>query len=116
MMGIPATTLRSSFMSPASLNRRSLIILAIGFLVLFVGGGQRFAIGLVLKPIAEDLDWARGIVGAAAAIFLVIRWHVLRVEPSTGMGKGLFEKIVSPPVIAAGARVKTRHRLRVLFA
>jgi len=59
-------------MSPASLSRRSLIILAIGFLVLFVGGGQRFAIGLVLKPIAEDLDWARGIVGAAAAIFLVI--------------------------------------------
>jgi predicted MFS family arabinose efflux permease len=59
-------------MSPANLSRRSLIILGIGFLVLFVGGGSRFAIGLVLKPMAEDLDWTRGVLGAAAALFLVI--------------------------------------------
>ncbi len=54
------------------LSRRSLTILIIGFLVLFVGGGSRFAIGLVLKPMAEELDWTRGVFGAAAAIFLVV--------------------------------------------
>ena len=58
---------------PASeLSRKSLTILVIGFLVLFVGGGSRFAIGLVLKPMAEELDWTRSVFGAAAAIFLVV--------------------------------------------
>jgi len=54
------------------LTRASLIILVIGFLVLFVGGGSRFAIGLVLRPMAEDLDWSRSTLGAAAAIFLAV--------------------------------------------
>ncbi|MEX3010973.1 MFS transporter [Hoeflea sp. TYP-13] len=59
-------------MSTAVLSRKSLIVLCIGFLVLFVGGGSRFAIGLVLKPMAEELDWTRGVFGGAAAIFLIV--------------------------------------------
>ncbi|MCP4318580.1 MAG: MFS transporter [Hyphomicrobiales bacterium] len=59
-------------MSAAELSRKSLTVLGIGFLVLFVGGGSRFAIGLVLKPMAEDLDWTRGVFGGAAAIFLIV--------------------------------------------
>src|SRR5262245_58256045 len=47
-------------------------ILAAGFLVLFVGGGTRFAIGLVLKPIAEELDIGRAAVGLAVAAYLVV--------------------------------------------
>ena len=47
-------------------------ILAIGFIVLFVGGGSRHAIGLVLKPMAEALNWERSTIGAAVALFLVV--------------------------------------------
>jgi len=47
-------------------------LLAASFLVLFVGGGARFAIGLTLKPMAEDLGWARGTLGLAVAAFLIV--------------------------------------------
>ena len=36
---------------------KSLVALATGFMVLLVGGGSRFAIGLTLKPMAVDLGW-----------------------------------------------------------
>ncbi len=58
-------------MSNSELARASVTVLVVGFLVLFVGGGSRFAIGLVLKPMTEDLGWSRGTLGAAAAMFLV---------------------------------------------
>ena len=46
--------------------------LASGFLVLFVSGGSRQAMGLVLKPMAESFGWERGALGAAVALFLVV--------------------------------------------
>jgi predicted MFS family arabinose efflux permease len=49
-----------------------LLILAAGFLILFVGGGTRFAIGLVLKPIAEELGIGRTTLGLAVAAYLVV--------------------------------------------
>ena len=48
------------------------VILAVGFLVLFVGGGARFAIGLALKPIAEELAVGRATLGLAVAVYLVV--------------------------------------------
>jgi predicted MFS family arabinose efflux permease len=48
------------------------IILVAGFLVLFVGGGARFAIGLALKPIAEELAVGRATLGLAVAAYLVV--------------------------------------------
>jgi predicted MFS family arabinose efflux permease len=48
------------------------VVLAIGFLVLFVGGGARFAIGLALKPIAEEFAIGRATLGLAVAIYLVV--------------------------------------------
>ena len=51
---------------------RGLVVLAAGFMVLLVGGGSRFAIGLTLKPMAEDLGWTRATLGLAAAAFLVV--------------------------------------------
>ena len=41
------------------------LILAAGFLTLFIGGGARFAVGLTLKPIVDDLGWGRGELGLA---------------------------------------------------
>jgi predicted MFS family arabinose efflux permease len=47
-------------------------IFAAGFLILFVGGGSRFAIGLTLKPMVDEFGWARGELGIAVAAYLVI--------------------------------------------
>jgi predicted MFS family arabinose efflux permease len=48
------------------------VIFAAGFLILFVGGGARFAIGLTLKPLVEELGWARGELGLAVGAYLVV--------------------------------------------
>ncbi|HEU0061266.1 MAG TPA: MFS transporter [Hyphomicrobiaceae bacterium] len=48
-----------------------LVILAAGFLVLFIGGGARFAIGLTLKPIAEELGVGRTTLGLAVAVYFI---------------------------------------------
>jgi hypothetical protein len=48
------------------------LVLATGFLILFVGGGARFAIGLALKPIAEELQIARGTLGLAVTAYLIV--------------------------------------------
>jgi predicted MFS family arabinose efflux permease len=52
------------------MNRR--VILAAGFLVLFVGGGARFAIGLTLKPMAEELGVGRTTLGLAVAAYFIV--------------------------------------------
>ena len=60
---------------PAS--RRGLVspgarVLAAGFLVLFIGGGARFTIGLTLKPMVDELGWGRSELGGAVALFMVV--------------------------------------------
>lgn len=47
-------------------------VLAAGFLVLFVSGGARFAIGLTLKPMVDELGWGRTELGSAVALFQII--------------------------------------------
>jgi nitrate/nitrite transporter NarK len=54
------------------LTARSAAILGAGFLVMFVGGGSRFAIGLTLKPMVEELGWSRSTLGLAVATFLIV--------------------------------------------
>src|SRR5262245_3552664 len=48
------------------------VIFASGFLILFLGGGARFAIGLTLKPVVSELGWARGEIGMAVFAYLVV--------------------------------------------
>ena len=47
-------------------------MLAAGFLVLFMGGGARFAIGLTLKPMVEEFGWDRSQLGIAVAVFQIV--------------------------------------------
>lgn len=47
-------------------------MLAAGFLVLFIGGGSRFAIGLTLKPMVEEFGWDRSQLGLAVAVFQIV--------------------------------------------
>jgi predicted MFS family arabinose efflux permease len=48
------------------------VIFAAGFLILFVGGGARFAIGLTLKPMVDEFGWARGELGLAVGAYMVV--------------------------------------------
>ena len=50
----------------------AIVIFAAGFLILFVGGGARFSIGLTLKPMVDDLGWTRGEIGIAVAAYMVV--------------------------------------------
>ena len=48
------------------------VIFATAFLILFVGGGARFAIGLTFKPMLAEFHWARGELGLAVGVYLVV--------------------------------------------
>ena len=48
------------------------LVLGTGFLVLFVGGGARFGIGLAFKPMVDELGWGRGQLGLAIGLYMVV--------------------------------------------
>ena len=78
-------------------SSRAALILAAGFLVLFIGGGARFAVGLTFKPIVEDLHWDRSQLGLAVALFQVVSAATMfaagrladRSDPRLVLGGGL---------------------------
>ena len=47
-------------------------VLAVCFLVLLFSGGARFAIGLVLHPMAYDLSWSRSTLSLSVTVFMVL--------------------------------------------
>ena len=48
------------------------MILAAGFLVLFFGSGSRFAFGLVLKPMSDELGWSRSTLTLGITAFMLV--------------------------------------------
>ena len=48
------------------------MILVTGFVVLFFTGGSRYAFGLMLKPMSEDLDVSRSTLSLAVTTFMVV--------------------------------------------
>jgi predicted MFS family arabinose efflux permease len=67
----------SSVLVKSKLSRKpiaagAVLILVAGFLTLFIGGGARFAVGLTLRPIVDDLGWSRSDLGLAVALFMVV--------------------------------------------
>ena len=73
------------------------LVLAVGFVVLFVGGGARFAVGLTLKPIVDDFGWGRSELGLAVGLFQVVSAVAMffsgrlsdRMSPRLVLGGGL---------------------------
>ena len=51
---------------------RAPLTLAAVFLVLLVGGGARFAIGLTFKPMVDEFGWARGELGLAVGVYMLV--------------------------------------------
>jgi predicted MFS family arabinose efflux permease len=60
---------RLNFSSP---KFRLGLVLAAGFLIVLVGGGARFALGLTLKPIVDEFGWPRSDLGLAFALYFVV--------------------------------------------
>ena len=48
------------------------VILATGFVVLFFSSGSRFALGLMLKPMTDDLGWSRSSLSLPVTAFMVV--------------------------------------------
>jgi predicted MFS family arabinose efflux permease len=59
-------------LSSKTIRTSAYIALTAGFLVLFIGGGARFAIGLTLKPMVEEFGWDRSQLGVAVAAFQIV--------------------------------------------
>jgi len=51
---------------------RTGLVLAAGFLVILLGGGARFAIGLTLKPVVDEFGWPRSDIGLAVGVYFVV--------------------------------------------
>jgi predicted MFS family arabinose efflux permease len=51
---------------------RAWLALAACFLVLLVGGGARFAIGLTFRPMVDEFGWARGELGLAVGAYMLV--------------------------------------------
>ena len=50
----------------------SWVILGAGFGILFFSGGSRFAFGLMLKPMSDDLEVSRSTLSLAVTMFMVV--------------------------------------------
>ena len=58
-----------AFVNPAAAAR---FVLAVCFLVLLFNSGARFAIGLLLHPMAHDLKWSRSTLSLCVTLFMVL--------------------------------------------
>ena len=89
------------------------IILATGFIVLFFSGGSRFAFGLVLKPMSDDLGWSRSSLSLVITVFMVVsavgmpvmgrlidrfslRWVIGTAALAGAVGVGLMGRVTAP--------------------
>ena len=91
----------------------SWVILAAGFFILFFGGGSRFALGLMLKPMTEDLGWSRSTLSFAVTFFMFtsalalplagrlvdrysLRWVLAFGATAVALGVGLMGRVSEP--------------------
>jgi len=51
---------------------RAALALAACFLLMLIGGGARFAIGLTFKPMVDEFGWSRGELGIAVGLYMVV--------------------------------------------
>lgn len=76
-------------------------VLLTGALVLFVGGGSRFAIGLALKPMETDLGSGRSLIGVAVGLFQLVSAMALFVSGRLADRMDVTRVLVGGVVLAA---------------
>ncbi|KAA3632282.1 MAG: MFS transporter [Proteobacteria bacterium] len=85
-------------------SKAALLVLAAGFIVLIFNGGSRFTMGLMLRPMAEDLTWGRATLSFGVTLFMVISALAL---PLSGRLVDRFDtwKVVGGALILSGAGI-----------
>ena len=97
------------------MSRRNVswVILAAGFFILFFAGGSRYALGLMLKPMTEDLGWSRSTLSFAVTFFMFtsalalplagrlvdrysLRWVLAFGATTVAVGVGLMSQVAEP--------------------
>ena len=53
-------------------RRIGILVLLVGFTVLLFNGGSRFTMGLMLRPMAEDLGWGRSTLSLTVTGFMIV--------------------------------------------
>ena len=88
-------------------------ILATGFAILFFNGGSRSALGLMLKPMADDLGWTRSVLSLGITEYMLVsalampfvgrladryqlRWIIGAGVVIGGVGIGLMSVVSAP--------------------
>ncbi|MEM7405230.1 MAG: MFS transporter [Pseudomonadota bacterium] len=85
------------------------LVLATAFVVLLFNAGVRFSIGLMLKPMADDLAWTRSDISIAVTLFMVLSALALpfmgRLVDRFGAGRllGVSVVVMSVGTAAMGA-------------
>ena len=91
----------------------SWVILSTGFAILFFSGGSRFAFGLMLKPMTEELTWSRSSLTLAVTLFMIVsalalpavgrlvdryslRWIIGAGTLFSALGIGLMGRVAAP--------------------
>ena len=91
----------------------SWVILSAGFGILFFSGGSRFAFGLLLKPMTDDLTWSRSTLSLVVTVFMLVsavslplvgrlvdrfslRWIVGIGAVLSAVGIGLMGRVAAP--------------------
>lgn len=90
-------TNRTDRLPPKPIITSAAVILTVGFLVLFIGGGARFTVGLTLRPIVDGFGWGRSDIGLAVALFQAVSAAAMfaagyladRTSPRLVLGGGL---------------------------
>lgn len=77
---------------------QSALVMFAGFMALFMAGGSRFAIGLLVKPMADDLGWARGVLGLTVAVFLFVSAVAMFVS-------GYLSDRLGPRIVLSGGAI-----------
>ena len=91
----------------------SWVILSTGFAILFFGGGSRFAFGLMLKPMTDDLGLSRSYLSMVVTVFMLVsaiamplvgrlvdrfslRWIIGTGAVLSAVGIGLMGSVAAP--------------------
>ncbi len=94
-------------------------MLAACFLVLLFNAGARFAIGLLLQPMAADLDWSRSALSLNVTLFMVLSACALpfvgRLVDRVGAGAVLGAAVVVSALGLAGMSAVERPWQALLF-
>src|SRR6185503_10596919 len=85
---------RPAFMT----GTRAALALSAGFLLLLIGGGARFAFGMTFKPMVDEFGWARGELGLAVGVYML-------VSPAATFLTGRLADRLSPRALLIGGTI-----------